>query len=91
MFEAIAETDVEIAEGSAARRKASEDLSQIPRKGREHRVRRKAMKAAVAQMEPCRRIVGPAPAGVSAPRCVPETGRRVPHGRHHGRTGTGWT
>ncbi|WP_159030611.1 MULTISPECIES: hypothetical protein [Streptomyces] len=30
MFEAIAEADVEIAEGNAARRKAFEDLAQIP-------------------------------------------------------------
>lgn len=60
MFEAIAEANVEIAEGNAARRKAFEDLAQIPWKGREHRARRKAMKAAIAEMEPYRRIVGPA-------------------------------
>ncbi len=53
MFEAIAEAN-------AARRKAVEDLSQIPWKGREHRARRKAMKASIAEMEPYRRIVGPA-------------------------------
>nr|WP_308416861.1 hypothetical protein [Streptomyces sp. AJS327] len=45
---------------NAARRKAFEDLSQIPWKGREPRARRKAMKAAIAEMEPYRRIVGPA-------------------------------
>ncbi|WP_251069738.1 tyrosine recombinase XerC [Streptomyces sp. ISL-96] len=60
MFEAIAEANVEIAEGNAARRKASEDLAQIPWKGREPRARRKAMKAAIAEMDPYRRIVGPA-------------------------------
>jgi integrase len=60
MFEAIAEANVEIAEGNAARRKAFEDLAQIPWKGREPRARRKAMKAAIAEMEPYRRIVGPA-------------------------------
>ncbi|MFF4532615.1 tyrosine recombinase XerC [Streptomyces sp. NPDC001407] len=60
MFEAIAEANVEIAEGNTARRKAFEDLAQIPWKGREHRARRKAMKAAIAEMEPYRRIVGPA-------------------------------
>ncbi|MEV0277822.1 site-specific integrase [Streptomyces sp. NPDC050610] len=60
MFEAIAEANVEIAEGNVARRKAFEDLAQIPWKGREHRARRKAMKAAIAEMEPYRRIVGPA-------------------------------
>ncbi|WP_030750851.1 site-specific integrase [Streptomyces sp. NRRL F-5135] len=60
MFEAIAEANVEIAEGNAARRKAFEDLAQIPWKGREPRARRKAMKVAIAEMEPYRRIVGPA-------------------------------
>ncbi|KNB50239.1 site-specific integrase [Streptomyces caatingaensis] len=60
MFEAIAEANVEIAEGNAARRKAFEDLAQIPWKGRENRARRKAMKAAIEEMEPYRRIVGPA-------------------------------
>lgn len=60
MFEAIAEVNVEIAEGNAARRKAVEDLAQIAWKGREPRARRKAMKAAIAEMDPYRRIVGPA-------------------------------
>lgn len=60
MFGAIAEANVEIAEGNAARRKAFEDLAQIPWKGREHRARRKALKAAIDEMEPYRRIVGPA-------------------------------
>ncbi|WP_406307980.1 site-specific integrase [Streptomyces griseoaurantiacus] len=60
MFEAIAEANVEIAEGNAARRKAFEDLAQIPWKGREPRARRKAMQAAIAEMEPYRRIAGPA-------------------------------
>ncbi|MFV0135321.1 tyrosine recombinase XerC [Streptomyces sp. HMX87] len=60
MFEAIAEDNVEIAEGNAARRKAFEELARVPWKGREPRARRKAMKAAIADMEPYRRIVGPA-------------------------------
>ncbi|MFI9039453.1 tyrosine recombinase XerC [Streptomyces sp. NPDC053726] len=60
MFEAIAEANVEIAEGNAARRKAVEDLAQIAWKGREPRAHRKAMKAAIAEMDPYRRIVGPA-------------------------------
>ncbi|MFD9814474.1 tyrosine recombinase XerC [Streptomyces sp. NPDC059080] len=60
VFEAIAEANVEIAEGNAARRKAIEDLAHVPWKGREHRARRKTMKAAIAEMEPYRRIVGPA-------------------------------
>lgn len=60
MFEAIAEANVEIAEGNAARRKAFEELARIPWKGREPRALRKAMKAAIAEMEPYRRIVGPA-------------------------------
>ncbi|MFH8376194.1 tyrosine recombinase XerC [Streptomyces cyaneofuscatus] len=60
MFEAIAEANVEIAEGNAARRTAVEDLAQIAWKGREPRARRKAMKAAIAEMDPYRRIVGPA-------------------------------
>ncbi|MFJ4908818.1 tyrosine recombinase XerC [Streptomyces sp. NPDC093249] len=60
MFEAIAEANVEIAEGNLARRKAMEELSRIPWKGRDHRAHRKAMKAAIDEMEPYRRIVGPA-------------------------------
>ncbi|GAB2835572.1 site-specific integrase [Streptomyces daliensis] len=60
MFQAMAEANVEIAEGNAARRKATEELAQIPWKGREPRARRKVMKAAIAEMEPYRRIVGPA-------------------------------
>ncbi|MFF5139249.1 hypothetical protein ACFY6U_05785 [Streptomyces sp. NPDC013157] len=49
MFEAIAEANVEIAEGNAARHKAFKGLARIPRKSREHRARRKVMKAAVAE------------------------------------------
>jgi integrase len=60
MFEAIAEANVEIAEANTARRKAIEALSQIPWKGREHRTRRKTMKAAIAEMKPYGRITGPA-------------------------------
>ncbi|MFI5620754.1 hypothetical protein [Streptomyces sp. NPDC051567] len=60
LFEVIAEANVEIAEGNAARRKAFEGLAQIPWKGREHRAHRKVMKAAIDEMEPYRRIVGAA-------------------------------
>ncbi|OEV13145.1 site-specific integrase [Streptomyces nanshensis] len=60
MFEAIAQDNVEIAEANAARRKAIEDLAQVPWKGREHRARRKKMKAVIAGMPPYRRITGPA-------------------------------
>ncbi|MCX4778986.1 site-specific integrase [Streptomyces sp. NBC_01264] len=59
MFDAIAEANVEIAEGNSARRKAVEDLALIPWKGRDHRTRRKAIKAAIDEMDPYRRIVGP--------------------------------
>ncbi|MFJ9340229.1 tyrosine recombinase XerC [Streptomyces sp. NPDC101733] len=60
MFDAIAEGNVEIAEGNAARRKAVDDLALIPWKGRDHRARRKAMKTAIEEMDPYRRIVGAA-------------------------------
>ncbi|MCI0383629.1 tyrosine recombinase XerC [Streptomyces sp. CNQ085] len=59
MFEAIAETNVEIVEANAARRKAISDLAEIPWKGRENRARRKALKAAIAEMPPFRRVVSP--------------------------------
>ncbi|MGI5470250.1 site-specific integrase [Streptomyces sp. CA-132043] len=59
MFEAIAEGNVQIAEANAARRKAIEDLNRIPWKGREHRARRKVLKAAIDEMPPFRRIVSP--------------------------------
>jgi hypothetical protein len=60
LFEAIAEVNVEIAEGNAARRKVFEDLAQILWKGREHRTHREVMKAAIDEVEPYRRIVGAA-------------------------------
>jgi integrase len=60
MFDAIAEANVEISEGNAARRRAVEDLSRIPWKGRGYRARRKVLKAAIAEMEPFRRMVTPA-------------------------------
>ncbi|MBY8866648.1 site-specific integrase [Streptomyces sennicomposti] len=60
MFEAIAEANVEIEEANAARRRAIEDLAEIPWKGREHRARRKVLKAAIAEMDPFRRMVTPA-------------------------------
>ncbi len=37
-----------------------EDLSRIPWRGREHRARRRGLQAAIEEMEPHRRIVGPA-------------------------------
>ncbi|MFC4033695.1 tyrosine recombinase XerC [Streptomyces polygonati] len=59
MFEAIAEANVEIAESNAARRRAINELAQVPWKGREERARRKEMKAALTQMQPFRHTVGP--------------------------------
>ncbi|MFD7482528.1 site-specific integrase [Streptomyces mirabilis] len=60
MFEAIAEGNTEIAEANDARRKAIDDLAQIPWKGGGNRARRKALKAAIDAMPPFRRITSPA-------------------------------
>ncbi|BDH15752.1 tyrosine-type recombinase/integrase [Streptomyces hygroscopicus] len=60
MFEAIAEANVDITEGNATRRRVIEDLAGIPWKGRAHRARRQVLKAAIAEMDPFRRIVTPA-------------------------------
>ncbi|MFF8787329.1 hypothetical protein [Streptomyces sp. NPDC015125] len=66
IFEAIAEANVTITEGSATRRRTIEDLAEIPWKGRAHRAhrahraRRQVLKAAIAEMDPFRRIVTPA-------------------------------
>ncbi|MFI2187583.1 tyrosine-type recombinase/integrase [Streptomyces sioyaensis] len=60
MFEAIADANVDITEGNATRRRAIEDLAEIPWKGRAHRARRQVLKAAIAEMDPFRRIVTPA-------------------------------
>jgi integrase len=55
MFEAIADSNVAIAEANAARRAAIDDLALIPWKGREFRTRRKALKAEIDAMKPFRR------------------------------------
>ncbi|WP_414505540.1 tyrosine-type recombinase/integrase [Streptomyces sp. NEAU-L66] len=60
MFEAIAEANVDITEANATRRRAIEDLAEIPWKGRVHRARRQVLKAAIAEMDPFRRVVTPA-------------------------------
>ncbi|MFL4494709.1 tyrosine-type recombinase/integrase [Streptomyces sp. VTCC 41912] len=60
MFEAIAEANVGITEGNATRCRAIEDLAEIPWKGRVHRARRQVLKAAIAEMDPFRRVATPA-------------------------------
>ncbi len=57
MFAAIEEENVEIVEANAQRRAAIAELAQIPWKGQEFRAKRKALKAAIAGMEPFRRTV----------------------------------
>nr|BEK66631.1 tyrosine-type recombinase/integrase [Kitasatospora purpeofusca] len=57
MFAAIEEENIEIAEANAQRRAAIDELAQIPWKGQEFRAQRKALKAAIAGMEPFRRTV----------------------------------
>ena len=60
MFAAIEEANIEIAEANAQRHAAVAELAQIPWKGREFRAQRKALKAAIAEMEPFRRTVSAA-------------------------------
>jgi integrase len=60
MFAAIEEANIEIAEANAQRHAAIGELAQIPWKGREFRARRKALKAAIVEMEPFRRTVSAA-------------------------------
>ncbi|MEY9938598.1 integrase [Streptacidiphilus sp. MAP5-3] len=60
MFASIAEANVEIVEANAERQAAVDELALIPWKGREHRARRKALKAQIAAMPPFRRTVSAA-------------------------------
>lgn len=60
MFAAIEEANIEIAEANAQRQATIDELAQIPWKGREFRAQRKALKAALAEMEPFRRTVSAA-------------------------------
>ncbi|MFJ4686234.1 tyrosine-type recombinase/integrase [Streptomyces sp. NPDC088789] len=56
MFDAFNERNMEIQEQNAQRRSALTELDEIPWKGRENRARRKALKAAIAEMPPFRRV-----------------------------------
>ncbi|MEV8055124.1 site-specific integrase [Streptomyces antimycoticus] len=60
MFAGIAETNAEIVDANMERRTALDALKAIPWKGAENRGRRKFLKAAIDEMEPFRRITGPA-------------------------------
>lgn len=60
MFEAIAERSKEVAEQNEQRRDAVAQLAVVPLKGAENRARRAAMKAAITEMPPFGRPVGPA-------------------------------
>ena len=60
MFTAIRDANAQILEDNAQLRAALDELATIPWKGTEHRARRKAMKAAIDEMPPFRRITGPA-------------------------------
>ncbi|MEV0115517.1 site-specific integrase [Streptomyces sp. NPDC050844] len=60
MFAGIAETNEEIHEANLERRAALDELKTIPWKGVDNRGRRKYLKDAIAEMQPFRRITGPA-------------------------------
>ncbi|MFH9069674.1 tyrosine-type recombinase/integrase [Streptomyces alboflavus] len=60
MFTDIRDANAQVLEDNAQRRAAIDELATIPWKGAEHRARRKAMKAAIDEMPPFRRITGPA-------------------------------
>ncbi|WP_079195794.1 site-specific integrase [Streptomyces acidiscabies] len=60
MFAGIAETNAEIHDANMQRRAALDELKTIPWKGVENRGRRKFLKASIEEMEPFRRITGPA-------------------------------
>jgi integrase len=60
MFTDIRDANAQILEDNAQRRAAIDDLATVPWKGVENRTRRKAMKAAIDEMPPFRRITGPA-------------------------------
>lgn len=60
MFTDIRDANAQILEENAQRRAAIDELATVPWKGLENRARRKAMKAAIDEMPPFRRITGPA-------------------------------
>ncbi|MET7289066.1 tyrosine-type recombinase/integrase [Streptomyces sp. NPDC005573] len=60
MFTEIRDANAQILEHNTQRRAVIDELATIPWKGAEHRARRKAMKAAIDEMPPFRRITGPA-------------------------------
>ncbi|WP_066950774.1 tyrosine-type recombinase/integrase [Streptomyces lushanensis] len=60
MFTDIRDANAQILEDNAQRRAAIDELATVPWKGAENRARRKAMKAAIDEMPPFRRITGPA-------------------------------
>ncbi|MEU6874668.1 tyrosine-type recombinase/integrase [Streptomyces sp. NPDC046751] len=60
MFTDIRDANAQILEDNAQRRAAIDELATVPWKGVENRARRKAMKAAIDEMPPFRRITGPA-------------------------------
>lgn len=60
MFTDIREANARILEDNAQRRSALDELATVPWKGTENRARRKAMKAAIDEMPPFRRITGAA-------------------------------
>jgi integrase len=59
MFNGICESNEEILEANALRRAAIEELRRSSWKGEENRARRAAMKAAIDEMPPFRRVTGP--------------------------------
>ncbi|MFI1783514.1 tyrosine-type recombinase/integrase [Streptomyces rubiginosohelvolus] len=60
MFTDIREANAQILEDNAQRRAALDELATVPWKGVGNRARRKAMKAAIDEMPPFRRVTGPA-------------------------------
>ncbi|WP_330320453.1 site-specific integrase [Streptomyces clavifer] len=60
MFTDIRDANARILEDNAQRRAAIDEMATVPWKGVENRARRKAMKAAIDEMPPFRRITGPA-------------------------------
>ncbi|MFG2676182.1 tyrosine-type recombinase/integrase [Streptomyces sp. NPDC048445] len=60
MFTDIRDANAQILEDNTQRRAAIDELATVPWKGADNRARRKAMKAAIDEMPPYRRITGPA-------------------------------
>ncbi|MFF2135334.1 tyrosine-type recombinase/integrase [Streptomyces sp. NPDC058193] len=59
MFTDIRDANARILEDNAQRRAAIDEMATVPWKGVQNRARRKAMKAAINEMPPFRRITGP--------------------------------